>query len=61
MAWGRIKADHCGPKRGKGYWGKKVVAKQAGNRARRRDDLLASVLDGAVSDTEPSSGERRSA
>ncbi len=35
MAWGRIKANHCGPKRGKGYHGRKAVAKQAGNRARR--------------------------
>ncbi|MDZ4178010.1 MAG: hypothetical protein U1E29_02065 [Coriobacteriia bacterium] len=61
MAWGRIKADHCGPKRGKGYWGKKAVAKHAGNRARRRDDRLASVLDDAAGDTESSSGERRSA
>jgi hypothetical protein len=61
MAWGRIKADHCGPKRGKGYWGKKAVAKQAGNRARIRDDGLASVHDDAVSDTESLSGDRRSA
>ena len=58
MAWGRIKADHCGPKRGSGYWGKKAVAKQAGNRARRRDDRLATVHDDAVSDAEPSSVER---
>ena len=61
MAWGRIKADHCGPKRGKGYWGKRAVAKQAGNRARRRDDRLASVHDDEVGDTESSSGERRPA
>jgi hypothetical protein len=61
MAWGRVKADHCGPKRGKGYWGKKAIAKQAGNRARRRDDRLASVHDDAVSDVGSSSVERRSA
>ncbi len=61
MAWGRVKADHSGPKRGNGYWGKKAVAKQAGKRARRRDDRLASVRDDAAGAAGSSSGERRSA
>jgi hypothetical protein len=39
MAWGRrIKAEHSGPKRGRGYWGRKAEAKQASKRARRRQD-----------------------
>jgi hypothetical protein len=42
MAWGRIKTEHSGPKRGKGFWGKKAVAKAAGKRARRREDRVAS-------------------
>ena len=41
MAWGRIKAEHAGPKRGKGYWGRKADAKQASKRSRRRDDRVA--------------------
>ncbi|MHB1342087.1 MAG: hypothetical protein ACYC77_09745 [Coriobacteriia bacterium] len=55
MTGGRIKADHCGPKRGKGYWGKKAAAKQAGNRTRRRDDCLASIHDDAAGGAESSS------
>jgi hypothetical protein len=38
MAWGRTKTEHAGPKRGRGYWGRKAEAKQAGKRARRRAD-----------------------
>jgi hypothetical protein len=38
MAWGRVKTEHAGPKRGKGYWGRKAVAKQVSRRSRRRDD-----------------------
>ena len=33
MAWGRIKSEHGGAKRGKGYWGRKAEAKQASRRA----------------------------
>ena len=38
MAWGRVKTEHAGAKRGKGYWGHKADAKQASKRSRRRDD-----------------------
>jgi len=41
MAWGRIKTEHAGPKRGKGYWGKKADAKQASKRSRRCEDHIA--------------------
>jgi hypothetical protein len=37
-AWGRSKSEHAGPKRGKGFWGRKAVAKATSRRARRRDD-----------------------
>lgn len=43
MAWGRVKAEHAGPKRGMGYWGRKADAKQASKRSRRREDHLAAV------------------
>jgi hypothetical protein len=42
MAWGRTKTEHCGPKRGKGHWGRKAVAKETAKRSRRREDRLAS-------------------
>lgn len=38
MAWGRVKTEHAGPKRGKGYWGRKAAAKRASNCGRRRED-----------------------
>lgn len=38
MAWGRIKTEHSGAKRGKGFWGRKAEAKQASRRVRRRND-----------------------
>jgi len=38
MAWGRTKTNHCGPKRGKGHWGRKAEAKAASKRSRRRED-----------------------
>ncbi|MDZ4170255.1 MAG: hypothetical protein U1E26_11475 [Coriobacteriia bacterium] len=38
MAWGRTKTEHSGPKRGKGYWGRKAEAKKASNLTRRRED-----------------------
>jgi non-ribosomal peptide synthetase component E (peptide arylation enzyme) len=38
MAWGRSRSEHAGPKRGKGFWGRKAVAKAISRRARRRDD-----------------------
>jgi hypothetical protein len=38
MAWGRTKTEHTGPKRGKGYWGRKAEAKQASRVARRGED-----------------------
>jgi len=41
MAWGRVKSEHAGAKRGKGYWGRKAMAKQVSRRARRRDDRVA--------------------
>jgi hypothetical protein len=41
MAWGRTKTEHCGPKRGKGYWGRKAVAKAVSKRFRRREDRIA--------------------
>ncbi len=41
MAWGRTKTEHCGPKRGKGHWGRKAVAKAVSRRFRRREDRLA--------------------
>ncbi|MBE0418315.1 MAG: hypothetical protein IBX63_11175 [Coriobacteriia bacterium] len=44
MAWGRIKSEHTGAKRGKGYWGRKAMAKQASRRARRREDPMGTKL-----------------
>lgn len=42
MAWGRrIKSEHSGAKQGRGYWGRKAEAKQAGKWARRRQDRLS--------------------
>jgi len=41
MAWGRIRTEHCGAKRGKGYWGRKAEAKAASKRARRCGDSRA--------------------
>lgn len=38
MAWRRVKTEHSGSKRGKGYWGRKAEAKQASNVARRAED-----------------------
>jgi non-ribosomal peptide synthetase component E (peptide arylation enzyme) len=45
MAWGRIKSEHAGAKRGKGYWGRKTAAKVASRRARRREARTA-VIEG---------------
>lgn len=47
MAWGRVKSEHGGAKRGKGYWGHKAEAKQASRRARRRDDRVAANQSGS--------------
>jgi hypothetical protein len=41
MAWGRTKTQHSGPKRGKGHWGRKAMAKAVSKRFRRREDRLA--------------------
>jgi hypothetical protein len=41
MAWGRTKTEHSGPKRGKGHWGRKAMAKAVSRRFRRREDRLA--------------------
>lgn len=38
MAWGRAKSEHAGAKHGRGFWGRKALAKQASRRARRRED-----------------------
>ncbi len=50
MAWGRVKSEHGGAKRGKGYWGHKAEAKQASRRARRRDDRVAANQSGSCPD-----------
>jgi hypothetical protein len=47
MAWGRVKSEHGGPKRGKGYWGRKADAKQASERSRRREARLSACSDRA--------------
>jgi hypothetical protein len=41
MAWGRTKTEHSGPKRSKGHWGRKAMAKAVSKRFRRREDRLA--------------------
>ncbi len=58
MAWGRVKSEHGGPKRGKGYWGKKVDAKQASKRSRRREDHVAAHS--AIDEAAPSASEKSS-
>lgn len=45
MAWGQVKSEHGGPKRGKGYWGRKADAKQASKRSRRREARLLGCSD----------------
>jgi hypothetical protein len=45
MAWGRTKTEHTGPKRGKGYWGRKAEAKQASRVARRGEDRRIAAAD----------------
>lgn len=40
MAFGRIKTEHGGAKRGRGFWGHKAEAKHASRRIRRRHDRL---------------------
>jgi len=46
MAWGRTKTEHSGPKKGKGYWGRKAEAKQASKQARREEDRRISHAGG---------------
>ena len=36
-----IKTEHAGPKKGKGYWGRKKEAKQVSNKKRRQRDREA--------------------
>lgn len=43
MAWGKPKTEHSGPKRSKGYWGRKAEAKQASRLARRDEDRRISA------------------
>jgi hypothetical protein len=45
MAWGTPKTEHSGPKRGKGFWGRKAEAKQVSRRARRAQDRRISTGD----------------
>lgn len=54
MAWGRTKTEHSGPKRGKGYWGRKAEAKQASKLARRAQGqrIAASEHEDAASESE---------
>lgn len=49
MAWGRIKTEHSGPKRGRGYHGRKAEAKAASKRVRRRNDRIATRAAGSQS------------
>jgi len=58
VAWGRCKTEHSGPKRGRGYWGRKAEAKEASKRSRRREDRNVSKLgpDERIGRTSVSSG-----
>lgn len=38
MAYGKIKTEHGGPKRGNGAWAPKAEAKQAAKKIRRLDE-----------------------
>jgi hypothetical protein len=53
MAWGRTKTEHCGPKKGKGHWGRKAVAKATSKRSRRREDRDATDQAGSDDQARP--------